>query len=144
MNVETRSVLNEIILHSLARTGEVAQAIDARLVALRDDSILTAGHRAALEEWVSMVSEYDEVGDNCIRWRDAVRALPGVLRTDPIQTVVEDFMASLRVERGAGRSTRAFRATERSLAPSVHLMYRGNKEGPLTRAYPVVSQRRAK
>ncbi len=72
---ETRRALDEITCHSNARTGDVARAIEAGLIALGDGSALAERHLRSLHEWVSMVSECGGVGDRWRFWRDAVMAL---------------------------------------------------------------------
>jgi len=75
LDAETRRALDEVIHHSVGRTGKVARAIEAGLVALGEGSRLTGLHRQSLEEWVSMVSECGGVGDRWTSWRDAVATL---------------------------------------------------------------------
>jgi len=98
---ETRRTLDEVSRHSLGRTGKVARAIEAGLVALRDDSVLASGHREALEEFAWRVSESTPSADGAgigmlyVRWRDAVLALLGTLRPDPGRVLAAKLAASL-------------------------------------------------
>ncbi len=97
---ETRRALDEVAHHSLGRTGKTAHAIEAGLAALRDDAVLAPGHRQALEEFAGRISESTPSADGagilrCVRWRDAVLALLGVLRPDPLWVMFANFAASL-------------------------------------------------
>jgi hypothetical protein len=98
---ETRRALDEVAHHSLGRTGEVAHAIEAGLVVLRDDAVLAPGHREALEEFACMVSESTPsangtgIGMRCVRWRDALHALLGALPPDPLRELFAKLAASL-------------------------------------------------
>ena len=96
LDTETRHALNEVAHHSIARTGKVARAIEAGLVALDEGSALAGLHRQSLGEWVSMVSECGGVGDRWIRWRDAVASLLQAIDAKcPAATPLEQFLASL-------------------------------------------------
>jgi hypothetical protein len=101
LTCETRRTLDEVARHSLGRTGKVAHAIEAGLVALRDDAVLALSHREALEEFEGMASEStpsangDGIGMRCVRWRDAVLALLGALRPDPLRELFTNLAASL-------------------------------------------------
>jgi hypothetical protein len=75
LDTETRRVLDEVTRHSNTRTGKVALAIEAGLVAIGDGSALAERHLRSLHEWVSMVSECGGVGDRWRRWRRAVMDL---------------------------------------------------------------------
>lgn len=75
LDTETKRALDEVISHSNGRTGDVARAIEAALVAIGDGSVLAGRHLRSLHEWVSMVSECGGVGGHWRRWRDAVIAL---------------------------------------------------------------------
>lgn len=94
---ETRRTLDEVTRHSLGRTGKVAHAIEAGLVALRNAEVLAPGHREAPEEFASMVSESTPsangagIGMRCVRWRDAVHALLSALLPDPPDLLQELF-----------------------------------------------------
>lgn len=98
---ETRRTLDEVARHSLGRTGKVAHAIEAGLASLRDAAVLAPGHRESLEEFACMVSESTPsangagIGMRCVRWRDAVLALLGVLRPDPLRELFTNLAASL-------------------------------------------------
>ncbi len=92
---ETRRALDEVTLHSHGRTGKVAGAIAAGLVALRDDAVLALGRRDALEEFAGRVSESAGVGKRYVHWRDAVYALLRALRPDPGRVFVAKLAASL-------------------------------------------------
>lgn len=95
LDAEMRQTLDEVIHHSLGRTGEVACAIEAGLVALRDGAVLEIGHREALEEFAGMVSECAGVGLRYARWRDAVYALLRTLRPDPLREILDNLSMSL-------------------------------------------------
>jgi hypothetical protein len=84
VDTETRCALDEVIRHSNTRTGAVARAIEAGLVALAEGSVLARQHSQSLHEWVSMVSECGGVGDRWHRWRDAVWALLQALSGDVV------------------------------------------------------------
>lgn len=98
---ETRLALDEVTRHSRGRTGKVARAIEAAFFALRDDAVLAQGHRGTLEEFAGMVSESTPsvdgsgIGMCCVRWRDAVLVLLGVLRPDPLQELFTNLAVSL-------------------------------------------------
>jgi hypothetical protein len=87
----TRRALDEVARHSLGRTGKVARAIETGLAALHNDAVLAPGHREALDEFAWRVSETTPSADGTgigmlhVRWRDAVHALLGALRPDPLQ-----------------------------------------------------------
>jgi hypothetical protein len=75
LSEETLRTLDEVIRHSLSRTGEVARAIGAGLITLQGGPALSTRHRQSLEEWISMVSECGGVGDRWRSWRDVVMTL---------------------------------------------------------------------
>ena len=98
----TRRTLDEVILHSLGRTGNVARAIEAGFVALRDDATLASGHREVLEEFADMISESTPspvdgtgIGMRHVLWRDAMRALLRSLRPDPDRRFAVRLAASM-------------------------------------------------
>ena len=83
---------HEVTRHSLGRTGKTARAIEAGLVALRDDTVLAPGQREAIRGvrrgWSRSTTPSADGGGigsgiRCVRWRDAVLALLGALRADP-------------------------------------------------------------
>ncbi len=98
---ETRHALDEVARHSLGRTGEIARAIEAGIVALRDGALLAPGHHEALEEFAWMLSESTPsaegagIGKRYVRWRDAVLALLAALRPDPIRELRANLAPSL-------------------------------------------------
>ena len=98
---DTRRALDEVVRHSLGRTGKVARAIEAGLAALRDDTVLAPGPRDALEEFAGRVSESTPsvdgggIGLRCVRWSGAVLTLLGALRPDPRQELLANLAASL-------------------------------------------------
>ena len=120
LDAETRRVLDEVARHSFGRTGEVARAIEAGLAALHDDAVLAPGHREALEEFASLVSESTPsadgtgIGMRCVRWRDAVRALLGALRPDPLQELFANLAASMTPQQ-AEQLARPLSEQQRSL-----------------------------
>lgn len=101
---EVRGALDEVVRHSLGRTGKVARAIESGLAALRCGAVLAPLHREALEEFSSMVSESTPsadgagIGTRYVHWRDAVRALLGALRPappSPIRELIGNLAASM-------------------------------------------------
>ena len=101
LDSETERVLDEVIRHSIGRTGEVGRAIEAGRVALGDRSALAERHHQALEEWVSMVSECGGVGDRWLRWRDAVAVLLQALDAATQPGPLAQFLASLTQQQTA-------------------------------------------
>ncbi len=101
LDSETESVLDEVIRHSITRTGTVACAIEAGIVALGDGSALAGRHHQTLEEWVSMVSECGGVGDRWLRWRDAVATLLQALDAATPPGPFDRFLATLTQQQAA-------------------------------------------
>lgn len=95
LSEDVRRALDEVIRHSRGRTQETARAIEAGLVALRDDAVLARGHRGVLAEFASMISVSAGVGARWIVWRDAVSALLGAIRPDPDEELTDRIVASV-------------------------------------------------
>jgi hypothetical protein len=133
---ETRRTLDEVSRHSLGRTGKVARAIGAGLVALRDDAVLAPGHREALEEFAWRVSESTPsadgagIGMRCVCWRDAVLALLGALRPDPLQELFTKLAESLTPQQ-AEQFERPLSEQQRGLFQQVVDLVRRDETKPL-------------
>lgn len=124
LDAETSHTLDEVIHHSRERTGEIARAIDAGLVALRDGAALKISHRAALEEFAGMVSECTGVGMRYERWRDAVHALLRALRPDPGRVFVTNLAASLTLQQAKQLDCSLSERQKNLLQQAVNLMIR--------------------